>query len=103
MRIIDYVDDRGRKYKVELPDGAPDADAEMGIFIGPADVVDNLGFPEPFATRLHNELYARGLLTLENVQANSRELQAALQAALKVDIQTLYTAYVVDDRQAVPV
>jgi hypothetical protein len=93
MRTIEHTDERGRKYKVRLPDHAPDEDADLGIILGPPDVVDELELPEPFATRLHNQLYNRGLYTLSDVRKKRTLLQGAIMAAVGVDAQLLTQAY----------
>lgn len=94
MRDVEYTDPRGRKYRVYLPEGEPVERAPMGIPIGPPDVVETLGIAEPFATRLHNELYARGLFTADIARRKPTELQAAIMSAAKVDAQTVYKAFV---------
>ena len=94
MRIVDWIDERGRKYRVRLPDGAGDDEAPMGIPIGPPDVVDAVGLPEPLATRLHNLLHQKGLFTAEIVRRQPQALQSALLAALKIDVHLLMDAYV---------
>lgn len=65
-------------------------DGKMSIIIGPPEgMVDEMGFPEPFATRLHNILHSVGLLNFGDVMHNPRTLQGALQEALQVDVQRL--------------
>lgn len=93
MREVEYIDARGRHYKVLLPDEVSDAEAPQGIPVGPPDVVDEAGIPEPQATRVHNELFARGIFTAANARRHPAELQAALLAALKVDATMLYQAF----------
>ena len=78
----------GRKYRA-LEDGAGNA-----ILIGPPEgLVDDLNLPEPFATNLHNILYARKLFTAADLARNPRELQGALQEAMLLDVQRLTEAY----------
>lgn len=93
MRPVDYADERGRKYRVRLPDGVVEADAEMGIPIGPPDVVDELGLPEPFATRLHNMLFDYQLWNIQEVRKKRKILFHLLQRALKIDVQILMDAF----------
>lgn len=93
MREIDYTDDRGRKHRVKLPDGADDSEAPYGITIGPMINVDELELPEPQATRLHNELHARGIWTFKQVRKNNQAVFAALQAAFHIDVTTICNAY----------
>ena len=87
---MEYIEQElgGRKYKA-LTDGSGNS-----ILIGPPEgLVDDLGLPEPFATSLHNILYARGVLTHRDVMSNPRNLQGALQEAMTLDVQKLVEAY----------
>lgn len=69
-------------------------EGEMTIPIGPPSrIVDVLGYPEPFATNLHNALHARGLLSYADVRKNPQSLQGALQEVLMVDVQKLTEAF----------
>lgn len=64
------------------------------IVIGPPEgIVDALELPEPFATRLHNILFNRGLLTYEDVVRNPKQLNGALQEVISLDVQKLQEAY----------
>ena len=92
MRVVDYQDALGRWWKVELPNEANDDNAKNGIPIGPPDV-SILNLPLPVSLRLHNELYHRKLYTLKDVFSRPGELQAALQAALKIDVSSLMEIY----------
>ncbi len=98
MRSVDYTDDRGRNFRTLLPDDAPDSEANMGIPIGPPDVVDYLGLPEPLATRLHNILHERGLFDVKTLQKNDTAIVGAWQAALRVDANRLYQAFVESEK-----
>ncbi|KKM90673.1 hypothetical protein LCGC14_1236270 [marine sediment metagenome] len=93
MREVDYQDERGRKYRVRLPDGVPDSDADKGVPIGPPDVVDELGLPDIFATRLHNALFQHGLWNVNIVRKRPKILFSILQQTLKVDVQLLMEAF----------
>lgn len=79
-----YTDDTGRMWAVLVPDDE-DVDPEMGIPIGPPDLT-GLDLPEETAVRLHNQLFARGILTKADFKGKQQQLFAALQAAYKVDI-----------------
>lgn len=98
MRLVTYEDERGRKYLVKLPEGMGDDEAELGIPVGPPDIVDALSLPDEIATRLHNELFNRKLFDLDTVTKNPRALSAALQAAYRLDVQTLHEAFFNHDK-----
>lgn len=87
----DYQDDDGRWWAVLVPEGRQ-GDASMGIPIGPPDLTP-LGLPTGIEIRLHNELFHRGLLTQNNLKGRAREVFAALQAALHVDVATVTGLY----------
>lgn len=103
MRPVTYEDERGRKYLVRLPEGMGDDEAELGIPVGPPDIVDALSLPEEFATRLHNELFKRELFNLEAVTRDPRALTAALQAAYRLDVQKLHEAFFNYNQETIPV
>ncbi len=102
MRELDYTDEIGRTWRVALPDGVPAEDAPLGVPIGPPPVADVLGLPEPWATRLHNELHRRGLYRLRDVQLRPQEVQAALQAACRLDVVAIVNAYAELERRTAP-
>lgn len=93
MREIDYTDERGRKYRVKLPDDADDSEAQYGILVGPQAVVDELGLPEPQATRLHNQLHARGIWTDKEARKRMTDIFGALQSAFQTDVTAVLNAY----------
>jgi hypothetical protein len=79
------VEKNGRKYEAVV-------DGKMEIIIGPPEgLVDELGLPEPFATRLHNALHARGFHNYGLL--NSKGLIGALMETLMVDAQRLNEIY----------
>jgi hypothetical protein len=87
MERIVHTDENGRRY-----DAWKSAN-DMVIIIGPPEgVVDAIGLPEPFATRLHNCLHARGVFTLREA-SKTNILLGALQDALSIDVQRLNEAY----------
>lgn len=94
MKHVTYINELGRKIIYELPNDALEEDAEMGILVGPPEnIVEALGYPEPFATRLHNLLAERKVYTAEDISKNPGILKGVLQAALGVDIQILQAAF----------
>lgn len=98
MRELDYTDYRGRKYRVLLADDMADSEAAQGVHLGPLDVVDGLDLPEPYATRLHNELHRRKLYRVRDIRARGNELVLAVQCAFKVDAQQLSEQYTLIER-----
>ncbi|NIM48324.1 MAG: hypothetical protein GTO22_03545 [Gemmatimonadales bacterium] len=99
MRKVDYADERGRMYRVLLPPDAPDEEASSGIPVGPPDVVDAVGLPEPMATRLHNLLHKRGLFDVKTVRRTPQALQSAIQSAYRVDVHILMQAYIESEKE----
>lgn len=88
MERIIHTDEKGRRYDAWKGSG------DQVVLIGPPEeIVDAIGLPEPFATRLHNILHDRGLLNSREVSRRSKELFSALQEALSVDVQRLNEAY----------
>ena len=92
MERVTFTDDRGRNYLIEVDDLTPPEDYGQYPVIGPPNVVDRLELPEDVKTRLHNELFKRGIFTYEQARKQGA-LQAALQAALKIDQQSLLLAF----------
>ena len=91
---------KGKKYLVSLPEGADNVD--LGIDLGPPNFTGSLDLPEPFATKLHNQMYDRGLFTLDDLRRRPREVQAALQSALRLDAATIVNAYAEAEKENLP-
>lgn len=92
VKTVEYVDSRGRKYKVALPVTAPDSAASYGTVLGPADI-DALGLPEPYATKLHNELYARDIISATDAAARRNDIMSAFFAVFRLDTQRIVDLY----------
>jgi len=90
----------GRKFLIGLPEGVEDVN--LGINFGPPDIMDILELPEPIATRLHNQLFNRGLLNLKELQRRPAEVQAALQSALRLDAARIITAFSEAEKENLP-
>jgi hypothetical protein len=87
MERIVHTDEKGRRYD------AWKSGEDMIVIIGPPEgVVDVLGLPEPFSTRLHNCLHARGIFS-QREASRQNVLLGALQDALSLDVQRLNEAY----------
>jgi len=89
--IVDIVRN-GKKYKAEVPADAPKNTWQFGLIKGPPDM-SSLGLPPSIEVRLHNELFARGLITGRDVKKRAHDVQGALQAALKIDATTILNLY----------
>lgn len=89
---VDYIDKSGRKYKSLIPVGAPIGHASMGVLSGPPDLT-SLGLTDDMTMRLHNELYARGLVDYSSVRSNLREVVSAIMHAFGVDAQRIVALY----------
>jgi len=97
MERVEWVDRATeRKYMVLRDERGND------IVIGPPEgLVDSLKLPEPFATTLHNVLYARGLYNSAEVAKNPRVLIGALQEAMNLDVQRLTEAFLNYEKEQV--
>lgn len=91
-KVVD-IQKQGRWYKAIVPDDAPESKWQYGIVVGPP-ALEQLGLPPEIETRLHNELYVRGLIVLDDVLRRLPDVEAALRAALKVDAQAIQACYV---------
>lgn len=92
MREATHTDKKGRKWAVWIPDQAPDSDAAMGIPIGPPSL-ESLGLPRELEIKLQNELYARRLWRLRDVNQRRQDVVSAIQAALRLDAQKIIDLY----------
>jgi hypothetical protein len=92
MKEAHYTDKAGRMWATQLPDNAPDTDAELGIPLGPPSL-EGLHLPEELEIRLHNELYARRIFTHQQAKANKLNVQAAMQSTLKLDVLHIVEIY----------
>lgn len=86
------ADALGRQTARIVPDGAPQQTWSAGVLIGPPDLA-SLGLNEEVTTRLHNELYNRGILRRSDVRYRRPEIHAALMAALRVDADRIVALY----------
>ena len=95
METIEHRDpETGRLYKALK-------DFDKLIIIGPPEgLVDSLNLPEPFATTLHNILYARGIFTHTDA-SKPKILLGALQEALSLDVQRLAEAFLKFEKEEV--
>lgn len=88
----------GRKYRAYV---SPDEQEGAFVIVGPPEgLVDGLGLPEPFSTRLHNILYDRGIFTHADA-SRKNVLLGALQEALQVDAQRLAEEFLKFEKEPV--
>lgn len=92
MKQVTWIDKASRRTEVLLPDDAPDSNAHMGVVIGPPNL-GTLKLTKETEIRLHNGLHSRGILTLAQAKAKRVEVFAALQAAFRVDTDTIVALY----------
>lgn len=88
MDSIEHIDEKGRRYRAYA-----DQSGNIIILGPPEGLVDSLNLPEPFATTLHNVLYARGILNYDAAVRAGNALMGALQEALVLDVQRLTEAF----------
>lgn len=89
---VTFTDEMGRRTERFVPDSANEITYAFGAVIGPPDL-SSLGLPEETMVRLHNQLHDRRILTPADFRRRRDEVFAALQAAYRVDVQTLETLY----------
>lgn len=92
MKQTSYQDEQGRWWAVQLPDDVPDSDASMGLRLGPPSLAP-LELPLETEVRLHNQLFARRIFTVTEANANRLDIFAALQAAFRVDTDSVVQLY----------
>lgn len=88
--LVDIERD-GKLYKAQVPDLAPRSAWQYGVIVGPPDFENSL--PMELARRLHNELFARGLITLQDTVKRANDVSAAWQSALKYDVGQILASY----------
>jgi len=93
VREASYQDADGRWWMVNLPDGVPDADARMGIPIGPPPL-GKLRLPLETEVRLHNQLFSRRIFRAKDAMNKRHEVFAALQSAYKTDTSAIVDLYI---------
>ena len=103
MKKVEYLDAKGRKYLRLVDSGESEEMYQYGINIGPPeDITEGLGLSEQLATRLHNQLYQRGLWTMKEVNQNPRAIFAALQATFGINQQMIVNAYLKYEQEPEP-
>lgn len=91
MNVV--VDDpSGRKTVHVVPDGAPSTTWTAGVVLGPPDLT-TLGLSEEVTTKLHNELFNRGIIRRNDARMARPEVHAALMSALRIDADRIISLY----------
>lgn len=92
-KVVDYTAPDGRKYKVLIPENSPPSAASRGVILGPTKRLEDLGLPEEVLVKLHNELFARNLISYSDVANNMRDVVSAIQHTFTVDAQLIAEIY----------
>lgn len=90
MREAEHIDEKGRKFRVLLPDY--EVDTSKGMIVGPP-LLDELGLDESSMVILHNELYRRNIFTFDDVKRMRNELGYCLQIALRATAERIVEIY----------
>lgn len=93
MRATTYTDNDGRRFQVLMPDDAPESHARYGVIVGPQVDLSFLKLPQEVATRIHNALFDRNILTYEDARSRLLEVRSAVQAALGSTVEAVIEAY----------
>lgn len=94
LKQVSYTDEEGRIKAVMLPESSSEDEAQLrGIPIGPPSL-EELGLPKEIEVALNNELFHRGILTPRDALKRRPEIMSALQAALRLDSEKVFVAYV---------
>lgn len=92
MRDTVYTDVEGRKFKVKIPEEAPDSHSKYGIIVGPPDLTE-LKLPLDVEVRLNNQLYDRGIFTYKDAVKRRSDVIAALQSTLALHATKIVELY----------
>ena len=91
LKTVEYKDEDGRKFLVQVPDGYDDI-PQSGIRIGPPEL-GSLNLPLEDEVKLNNQLYDRKLFTLADVRRRPEDIKGALLAVLKVYMRKTRNLY----------
>ena len=86
MKLVEYTDPDGYNHKSLIRD--TDTDPTVGIMQSPPDL-RRLDW-ESIARNIHNELLARGILTIKDVQIRQTEFNQVVLARVGKKIYQLY-------------
>ncbi len=88
---VEYKDNEGRKFLVELPEEHQDM-PESGVVIGPPELYE-LGLPIEYEVKLNNQLFDRKLFNLADVRRRPDDIPAALKAIFRLDVLKIRSLY----------
>ncbi len=88
---INYKDEEGRKYLVDLPEECQDM-PETGIVVGPPDL-DELNLPIEYEVKLNNQLFDRKIFSPADVRQRPKDIEAALKAIFHIDVLKIKSLY----------
>lgn len=87
----------GLNYVVSVPESAQEEEYEYGLIVGPPEALVNVLLEswdlEALANRLHQELYARDIITVDSAMRRRQDVMGALQAVLKLDVERIIEVY----------
>lgn len=95
MKVVDWIDPKGRIRKAMLPDKADSTKPERGVDYG----VDlgGLGLDAKYTIRLQNELRSRGLWVGDDIRRKGSGaallVDAAIRAANSTDVTIIINEY----------
>lgn len=92
MQRTTYTDAEGRHWATLLPDEADPSTAHEGIPAGPPSL-ESLGLPLDVEVRLHNELFARDLLTERDALLRPEDVASAVRSAMRLSVTEVLEAY----------
>lgn len=87
----------GRDYVVNVPVDADESEYEYGLIVGPPEALVDVLLAEwdlsTVVNKLHQELYARDIITLHDATRRKQDVASALQAVLKLDVERIIRIY----------
>jgi hypothetical protein len=92
MKLVDYEDDMGRKFKVSLPDDVPETEAELGNPLGPP-LLDSLNLPHDMMVQLHNFLFDMNIYTARQAQGRRQDITSAVQRICAIHTEAIIALY----------
>jgi hypothetical protein len=82
VRQAEWRDVQGRRWVALVPEDWPDSMAHEGLQYGPVSL-EPLGLPLKYEVMLHNDLVARGVLTVADAEKNLEAVMGAVRSVIK--------------------